>query len=174
MKTQNKHNFIFLILLTLFFNSCNKDEEPTTFDMVCGKWTVKSVSSEITINGKSLTQFYVDALGISETDAQVFVDEYYNALEEYYDGTMEFKSDGTYEFNLMGGTETTTGDWALHPADDKALSISYAQGAYNSFRIRSLTETGFVYGVTETSIYNIDQDFVKDTLIYELEVTLEK
>lgn len=174
MKTQKKSYSLILFSLFLFLFSCNKDDEPGTFEMVCGEWTIESVTTEITINSSSLVQFFVEALALSEEDAHTIADDYYNSVYEYYDGTMEFKSDGTYEFNLQGGTETTAGDWNLHPADEKALSISYANGVYNFFRIRSLTDAEFVYGVTETSIYYIDNDYLRDTLIYELEITLAK
>ncbi len=174
MKTENNSHLILIILLCLTFIGCNKEEDPTVQDMLVGTWTIESVSIEILIDGIPLSQYCKDVLGLSDAETEQVVDANYTPIEDHYSGTMEFISDGTYEFKLDGGTATEDGEWVMHPLNDEAISISYRSGAYNTYNITTLNETDFVIYFEETSRFDVDGDKLRDDVTYKLEISLVK
>ena len=174
MKTQNIYLTTLSLLAFLVLFGCDKDDEPSVKDKIVGEWTIESASAAITVKGMTLKQFYIDVAGLSEAEAQEYVDLFNQSIEDHWSGTMEFKSDGTYDFMLDGGTTAETGDWVMHPKNDQAISISYASGVYTTFNIATLTDTDFVINFEQLSRFDVDGDKYRDDVLYEFEISMTK
>jgi hypothetical protein len=91
------------------FTSCKKEGESVKDDLV-GTWTIDNVTLEVTVEGKSLTEFFVDA-GFSQSDAAQFAALFETALMQSFTGTVQFKADNTYTATVSG--DSNTGTWEV-------------------------------------------------------------
>jgi hypothetical protein len=106
-----------ILLSVLIMSGCGGDDpEPAS---IVGKWQVTKSEPKITPSTQALVTFLVNQ-GLSQSDAQELVDEMLDAGGGSTSGTIDIKSDGTYE--EVDGTDTYAGKWELS-ADGKTLTI---------------------------------------------------
>ena len=95
-----------LLLLSLFiFNGCSDDDKDGTSGDIVGIWQLGKIYGSFNYTGTN-----ADLDGESE-------------------GTMEFKSDGTYESNIIGGTLTITIP-TINYSDTTPIDPSLTSGDY--------------------------------------------
>ncbi len=112
----------FFMVSILFACSEKDDEEVATAGKLIGVWTYSSSEVSMTINDKSIKDYYREEFGLTEEQAQEMEDQF-TEDNEYLETvfTMEFKADKKY---IMMDTddETSEGSWELS-SDGKTLTI---------------------------------------------------
>jgi len=162
--------YFLLAFVILFTASCEKDEEVKPSD-VTGEWTVSSVSIELNVGDKSFIDYLVDALGVSDTEAQLFESLFEDALEEGFTGTIEFKSDNTYVSTFEGSTET--GTWELISGGEQMI-LDKGTADEITLDILSLSDNMMKVGLSEEETEDLDSDGTAETISINVELTLEK
>ena len=162
--------FILLGIIPLFLVNCEKDDDVKSSDLI-GLWTVTDASIEMNVGDKSLIDYLIDALGITEMEAQLFESIFEEALSEGFTGTIEFKSDNTYESTFEGDTDT--GTWELS-SDGKQLTLDKGTADELTLDIISLSNNMLKIGFSEEEVDDLDSDGTNETISINIELTLEK
>ncbi len=174
MNVLNIKNWLLIGFMFLFLAACNNDDEDeagTEADLV-GLWTTQSVSLDVTLNGEDFLQYLVEALGVSESEAQAFMDLSLGDLKNNFEGTVDMKSDGTYVSTF--GDETIDGTWSLS-SDGKKLTLDAGTTDEITMDIVELTSNTLKLAFSETeTTEDIDGDDVNDELKIDIEMTLTK
>jgi hypothetical protein len=170
-KTITLRNLIPVIFTGLLLSSCSKDSNTTPADDLAGTWTAQSSAFTGTVNGKPLTQYYIDSLGFTSDEAQQAAIMFNSIMQQSFTGTIQFKSDNTYVDN-MGG-ETDTGTWSLSP-DNKKLTISPSSGTPTTLDVIELTSSKLHLTGTETEYEDLNGDSAPDTIVISIDLTLTK
>jgi len=171
MKTLLKRATPLLFLFTLFLSHCNKEEDTlSTFDMVCGEWTVTDIQYDLRINDLSLPEYLMGAYGMTEEEAQIAFTQNENAYKAAWTGTMLFKQDGKYEFNIGG--ENHSNYWFLSK-DEQTIHV-YFTGYYMDFDIMSIDEKIMKLSYDPSYRVDIDEDGTREIIKYLNEFILEK
>ena len=171
MKTLVKLPVPLLFFLSLFLGSCNKDDEKSaTYDLICGKWEVTEIQFDVTIGGQSFTAYLINTYGFTEQEADLAAEENEKAYKDTWTGTMDYKEDGTYEFNVGG--EYYSNDWYL--SDDEKTIHVYITGHYMDFKLISVNEITMKLCFDQVYYYDINDDGIKDAIDYTNDFTLEK
>jgi|GEM_PF-1951048 len=159
---------VLLLLIPIFIlASCKKDDDSDGKNKeLIGKWTITSSESEITINGTDIVEFFMTELELSQSDAEM-----YAALFDYdMSGTIEFKSDGTYETITDGDTDN--GTWELN---GDILTLDKGTGDEVDADVITLTSSQLVFEISETdSSGDIDEDGTNDTMVIKIKLTCSK
>lgn len=99
----------------LFTTSCSDDDNggDISEDKLIGVWTLESTSVDVTIDGKSIVDYFV-SMGIPQDDAEEMAAAFSSEFDEIENmsGTVEFKQDGTYVTNFGEGEDV--GTWELN------------------------------------------------------------
>lgn len=162
---------ILLLMLVVFTGSCNKeDEKSVTYTKICGEWAVSDIQFEVTLGGQSLVDILMETYGLSEEEAQTIAEENEAAYRESWTGTMQFKQDGTYEFNVGG--EYYSGNWFLSE-DEKTIHV-FISGQYMDFDIISINENMMMLRFDQIYYVDINEDGNKEAIAYMNDFTLEK
>ena len=161
--------FLMFSLALLILTQCGGDDEgDSNVDDLIGTWTASSVTFEFDIGGQTLTQFFQDAFGISEADAQLLVD----AFEQGFDGTIQFKEDNTYDSSFDGDIET--GTWTLS-SDAMTLTLDPDLEDDNTvFNVVTLNSSTLIISLTETEMEDFDGGGTEETLTITLELSFDK
>ena len=170
MKSKFKSPILLLLMLCGIFFSCNNNDEITTYDMICGLWTVTDIQFELTIEGQSFTTFLMNEYGLTEEEAQAVYEENKDSYRESWTGTMEYKSDGTYDFNVGG--ENYTNNWYL--SDDKKTIHVFFVNYYMDLDILSITDNEMKLIFDQIFYSDIVGDNKKEAIAYSNHFTLEK
>lgn len=160
-----------LLLLTSTFMSCNNDDDdPKASNDLIGTWTVESSSIEMIIGDKSITEFLMEMLSISQAEAELFADLY---LEDYgdFDGTITFKDDNTYVADFGDGVDT--GTWKLS-ADGKTLTLDQGTADETDVQVITLSSVKLEIEISESSMEDIDDDGIDDEVSVNISLTLKK
>lgn len=129
-------SFLTAISLLLFVN-CNSDDVEDEGAMLIGVWSVTTLNIEMTIDGKSFTQYLLD-YGISNDEVELAEDFFISTYEDRIkDLVIEFKDDNTYDNGFEIGT------WS-YDALNKILTTM--PDDFNTFeqKVKSITSTTLV------------------------------
>jgi len=171
MKTLLKCSILSLFMFTIFLSNCNKEDDTlSTYDMVCGEWTVTNIEYDLRINDLSLIDYLIGAYGMTEEEAQIAFSENENAYKEAWTGTMRFKQDGNYDFNIGG--ENYSSYWFL--SNDEQTIHVYFTGNYMDFDIMSVDEKMMKLRYDPLYRVDIDEDGTRETIKYLNDFILEK
>jgi len=165
----NLRNFIPVIITSLILSSCSKDST-TTNDLI-GTWTTQSSTFTATINGKTMTQYFIDNMGLTSTEAAQAVALFNTTLQQSFTGTIQMKSDNTYTDTMGGGTDT--GTWSLS-SDNKKLTIDSSTEAPVILDVIELTSSKLHLKGTETETDDLNGDSTPETIIVNIDLTLTK
>lgn len=170
-----KTRFIYLIVLSLIFvlltSNCNNENDISeTYNLVCGKWSVTNIQFEVMIGDQSFVDFLMDTYGFTEEEALNELEGTENAYRESWTGTMNFKEDGNYEFDIGGNNYS--GAWALSD-DEKTIHVLLIR-QYMNFNIISLDEKMMKLRFDQVYYVDIDEDGNLEAIDYNNDFTLEK
>lgn len=170
--------FLLLSMLSVLivFTGCNGDDEdpdnPAVNDLI-GLWTITDAQVDATIGGKTLVQYAVDELGLSEDLAILLAALFEDELMANFDGTIEFKADNTYISNTGG--EVDDGTWSLNAAGDK-LTLDAGTIDEQVTNVLMLTASTLKVSIEQTEFEDLDDDpLTPDAAIdMSVELTLSK
>jgi hypothetical protein len=171
MKLKNLNLRIFsLVLITgLILTSCKKDETPA--DNIVGTWTAGTPSLTVMVGTKTLAQYFMDELGLSATEAQVYVNQFNQMFVGSFSGTLTIKADGTYTANMGGSADS--GTWSLS-ADGKKLTIDSASDVPSILDVAELTSSKLHLKITESSTEDLNGDGINETMTVSIDLTFTK
>lgn len=171
MKTKNLRagSIGLMVVIILVFSSCSKKKNTT--DSLVGTWTVGTTTFTSMINDKTVTQYFMDALGLSATDANTYAAIFNATVQQQFTGTITIKSDNTYTASLGGDSET--GTWSLS-ADGMQLTINSASAGTNVFDIVELTSSVLKVQLTETESEDLNADGTDETITTNATVTFNR
>jgi hypothetical protein len=169
-KTGFHRSFFCFLILSIFFSRCGKDDENITYNLICGKWTVSEIQFELTVEGQDLDVFLMNEYGLTEEEAQEIYEANKEAYRESWTGTMEFLSDGNYEFNVGG--ENYKNYWYLTD-DEKTIQVFFIDH-YLDFDILSLSENQMDLLFDQIYYSDIVGDNKKEAIAYSNHFTLLK
>lgn len=159
-----------IVLITvLILSSCKKD--PTPADNIIGTWTAGTPSFTAMVGSKTLTQYFIDVLGLSPTEAQQFTTLFNQSIQQSFTGTIQFKSDGTYTANLGGSPDS--GTWTLS-ADGLKLTIDPSTDLPTTFDIVELTSSKLRFSITESDSQDLNDDGTMETITISIDLTFTK
>jgi hypothetical protein len=169
VKFLNLRNFIPVMITGLILSSCSKDSTPA--DDLIGTWTMQSATFTATINGKTMTQYFIDELGLTATEAQQYTALFNATMQQSFTGTMQMKSDNTYTATLGG--EADTGTWSLS-SDNKKLTIDSSTDSPVTLDVIELTSSTLHLKGTESETEDLNADLIPETIIVTVDITFTK
>jgi hypothetical protein len=171
MKTRflSLRNFIPVIITGLILSSCSKDSTPA--DDLVGTWTVQSATLTAMVGSKTLTQYYIDELDLSATDAQQLNDLFDQQMQQAFTGTIQMKSDNTYTSTIGGDNDS--GTWSLS-SDNKKLTIDSSTGSPETLDVIQLTSSTLHLQGTDTQTDDLNGDDTPETIIATVDLNLTK
>jgi hypothetical protein len=169
VKFINLRNLIPVIISGLILSSCSKDSTPA--DNMIGTWTMQSATFNAMIGTKTLTQYLIDDLGFTATDAQQFMIQYNAGMQQAFTGTIQLKSDHTYTSTLGG--ETDTGTWSLS-SDEKKLTIDSSSLEPMILDVIELTSSILHLQGVEYQFADLNNDGTQETVTVTVDLTLKK
>ncbi len=161
-----------IICACLFLTTgCEKVKEKN----LVGTWKVESTNADIMIGNQTLVEFIMEALGISETEAQAFAN-YFSIDDEVY-STIEFKEGGTYTTSDDDG-ESVVGTWVLSD-DGETLTLTEPDDSGGEdyvivLDIVSFSKSEMELKMTEIEKDDLDEDGVDETMTIKLSIKLSK
>jgi hypothetical protein len=162
---------IFLILLTgILISSCKKDSKSAQNDLI-GTWKTGTSTFDATVGGKTMNQYFIDAMGLSAADAQLYTNLFNLTLQQNFTGTITFKSDKTYTSNLGG--QNDTGTWDLSSAGDK-LTINSSTGQPLTLDVVALNANTLHVKWIENGSYDVNGDNVPESITVNVDMTFTK
>lgn len=160
---------IFLVLLTgLIFSSCKKD---TKSDPIVGTWTAGATTFTAMVGDKTLNQYYVDVMGLSQADADSYTALYELFLTSAFTGTITIKSNNTYTDNL-GGT-ADSGTWSLN-SDQTELTIVSSTDGPTTLEVIELTSSKLRLHASEIVPQDLNSDGTDELINVSIDVTFTK
>lgn len=169
VKFLNLRNFIPVIITGLILSSCSKDSTPA--EDIVGTWTMQSATFTATINGKTMTQYFIDELGLTATEAQQYTALFNATMQQSFTGTMQMKSDNTYTATLGG--EPDDGTWSLS-SDGEKLTIDSSTEEPMILDVIELTSSRIHLQGTETETEDLNGDITPETIIVTVDITFTK
>jgi hypothetical protein len=161
-------NLAFVIISSLLIYSCSKSSDKAS---ITGNWTFDDATFSTTVNGQNMTDYLVNVLGYSTTQAQAFITLFDESVKQKFDGTFDVKSDGTYMSDLGG--EQDNGTWSLS-SDNKTLIISSDYADPVTLDVIQLTKSLLEVKTVETLQEDLNQDEVTETLVVTVDITFKK
>jgi hypothetical protein len=160
-----------IFILIVCISSCSKEDDiSATYKKICCEWVVTNIQFDVTIGGQDFVDFLIDFYDLTEEEAQAVFEENENAYRESWTGTMHFKQDGTYEFNVGG--EYHSNNWYLSE-DEKTIHVFF-KGYYVDFDIVSVDEQMMRLRFDQIYYVDINEDGNKEAIAYMNDFTLEK
>jgi hypothetical protein len=160
---------IFVVVLTaLIFSSCKKD---TKSDPIIGTWTAGTTTFAATVGDMTLTQYYVDVMGLTQEEADSYTALYELFLTAAFTGTITIKSNNTYTDNL-GGT-TDSGTWSLN-SDETELTIVSSTDGPTVLEVLELTSSKLRLHTSEVVPQDLNSDGTDELVNVSIEVTFTK
>jgi hypothetical protein len=160
----------FLVLITgLILSSCNKND--TKSDPIVGTWTTGTSTFSVMVGNKTLIQYYVDEMGMTQSDAESSAALFETFMQLFFTGTMTFKSNNTYTSNL-GGT-ADSGTWSLNTDQTILTLVSSTEGPM-VYNVIELTSSKLHVQVSGTSPYDLNSDGTDEILTVDIDINLTK
>lgn len=175
MKHIKNHSWIIIFFSAILISGCSDDDNPISqaeSDLI-GIWTGKSFSLDMRVDGTPILQWYQEELGLTDTDAQQFIEVIVEGLAEGFSGTIEFKADGTFASNF-GGDPKETGTWLLTDNDKKLTITDTSDNSSTVYDIITLNSTTLTIRFSETDSQDLDGDGTNENITMTFELTLEK
>ena len=171
MKTLFSYSILLLSILVVYLSSCSKEDEiSVTYKQICSEWEVTDIQFSLSIGGQDFVDFLINMYGMTEEEAQIVLEANETAYRESWTGTMHFKQDGTYEFNVGG--EYYSNNWYLSD-DEKTIHVFY-HGYYVDFRIVSVDDNTMYLRFDQIYYVDVNSDGNKEAIAYMNDFTLEK
>lgn len=159
-----------IVLFTvLILSSCKKD--PTPADNIVGIWTAGTPTFNAMVGTKTLTQYFIDVMGLTATEAQQFTTLFNQSIQQSFTGTIQFKSDGTYTANLGGSADS--GTYTLS-ADGLKLTIDPSTDVPMTFDVVELTSSKLRFSLTESESQDLNDDGTPETITVSVDLTFTK
>lgn len=160
------------VLFLCMIVSCNDDDEnPSNSDLLIGKWSISATTLDMNLNGKSLVQYLVQDVGLSQPEAEMFEALFEEMLQESFVGTIEFKADKTTIYNIGGDSDT--GTWRLSN-DGKTLYLDEGTIDETTVNIIELTSSKLSIEMTQTEEADLDEDGSSENVTVEVSMTLSR
>ena len=158
---------LFLVFIAgLAMTSCKKDSSSTA-TLSGGTWTAGTPTFTTMVGTKTLTQYYIDVMGMNATQAQQYSSAVNLALMQAFTGTIQFKSDNTFTSNLGGKPDS--GTWSLS-ADGKKLTVNSSTTAPETLDVTVLTSSKLSVKLMNTVSEDLNNDGTPETIIINVEL----
>lgn len=161
MKLLKLRIFSLILFSGLILSSCDKDDDDDDIDDIVGTWTMASTDLDAMVGNKTLSAYLVEDAGYSAAEAQLAVVVFEGIVEDNFAGTLEMKSDNTYNSNFGGDSET--GTWSLS-SDRKQLTIDPASDEPFTMEVRELTSGSLKLEGSETVSEDLNEDAVPEVI----------
>jgi len=160
---------IFLVLLAvLTLSSCKKDSKS---DPIIGTWTAGTTTFAATVGDKTLNQYFVDIMGLTQEQADSYTALYDQTLKQAFTGTITIKSNNTYTDNL-GGT-ADSGTWSLN-SDQTQLTIVSGTDGPTTMDVVELTSSKLRLHTSEVVPEDLNSDGTDELINISIDVTFTK
>ena len=156
------------ILLLFALPSCEDNSTPV--NNLIGTWTSDEITLTVTVNGKTLLQYYMDEFDLTASEAQAYVDMVNSIMEDYFpqNMTIQFKSDNTYTATTDG--EPDSGTWSMS-SDNKKLTTDAGTVDQMILDVIELTSSKLHLRMTQNQSEDINGDEVPETLVVTIDMT---
>jgi hypothetical protein len=168
-KTWFIKSFIVILFAGVLISSCKKDEDPQ--DDLIGTWTTGISTINAKVGDLAMNQYFIDSLGLSASDAQVYTSLFNITVQQSYAGTVTFNANGTYSATFGGDADT--GTWVLS-SDKKQLTLDSNLDPPIVLNVVRLTANELVLSWNETASEDINEDGVPEVISADVEMTLTK
>jgi hypothetical protein len=169
MTILNFRNLVLVFFIGVLLTACRKEDTPE--DIIIGTWTAGTTTFTAMVGSKTLVQYFVDIMGLTESEAQIFTAYFNQSIQESFTGKIVIKSDGKYTATL-GGTDDS-GTWSLS-SDGKKLTIDSSTEDPTTFDVIELTSNKLHLNVSETSSEDLNEDGTPETISVSVDVTFTK
>jgi hypothetical protein len=162
---------IFCGIMCMLFSCNNDDEDPSPAELIIGKWTISDTQMDLMFNDKSLVQYLVEELNLTQVEAATFNNLLKEALLEFFEGTIEFKQDKSFVINIGGDTDYGT---YILSADGKSLTFDAGTNDETVADIVLLDSSTLIIEMTQHAEEDLDEDGVMEHLIMKLKMNLTR
>jgi hypothetical protein len=160
---------IILVLLTgLIFSSCKKD---TKSDPIVGTWTAGATTFTAMVGDKTLNQYFVDVMELTQEEADSYTAIYEQILKQAFTGTMTMKSNNTYT-STLGGT-ADSGTWSLN-SDQTELTITSTTDGPSTVDVVELTSSKLRLHMSEITQEDLNSDGTDENIVISIDLTFTK
>jgi hypothetical protein len=160
----------FLVLVTgMILSSCSKDDSAT--DPIVGTWTAGTPTFSAMVGSKTLTQYFMEDMGLSQADANTYTAMFNLLFAEAFTGTITVKSNNTYTSTLGG--EPDSGTWSLN-SDKTELTIDSTDGDPMTLEVIELTSSKLRIHGSETVSEDLNSDGTPENIIVDIELVFTK
>ncbi len=153
----------------MILSGCHKDSSSQN-DLI-GTWTMQSGTFSAMVGTKTMTQYFIDNLGLTATQAQALNDAFNQSLQQTFTGNVQLKSDNTYTSTLGG--EADSGTWSLS-TDGKKLTIDSINDVPVIMDVVELTSTSLHLNETETTMEDLNSDSIPETITVTVDLIFNK
>lgn len=168
MKLLNPRILFIAIITGLIFSSCSKDDKQ---DEIIGTWATESTTFTAMIGTKTLTEYFMEDMGLTADEAEVYVNFINQALLQTFTGTIQVKSDHTYTANL-GGT-ADTGTWSLN-SDRTQLTIDSSTDDPMTYDVLELTSSKLHLQIQGEVSEDLNEDGTPEIISIEADIIFTK
>ena len=170
-KLLNPRIILLAISTIVIFSACKKNEDNSPTANLIGTWNTSSSSFSATIGDKTMTQYFIDVMGATASDAQLSTNLFNLMLQQAFTGTITFKADDTYTSTL--GNQPDNGTWAIS-ADGTKLTIDPSSGNAILLNIEQLTKSTLQVHTQESFSDDVNQDGTPETITADIDLTFTK
>jgi hypothetical protein len=167
----NPRIILLAVSTIVIFSACKKNEDNNPTANIIGTWNTTNSSFSAKIGDKSMTQYFIDVMGASASDAQLSTNLFNLMLQQAFTGTITFKSDYTYTSTL--GNQNDNGSWTIS-ADGKKLTIDPSSGNAILLDIEQLTKSTLKVHSQESFSDDVNQDGTPETITADIDLTFTK
>ncbi len=159
-----------VIVSALILASCSKSNDSNPSSLIAGNWTVSTTTLTDSVNGGTLTEFYVGQ-GLSQSDAQLAAQAISSTIQQSFTGTINVKSDHTYVLTIAGNSQS--GTWSINSAGDK-LTTDPGTPAEVVYDIVHLDAHNLEIRFQTSIMQDINNDGTPETIDITADMTLTK
>jgi hypothetical protein len=171
MKNLNRTIAGFVLIIGLALSSCSKSDDPSPTENMVGTWTASTSTVSTMVGTKTLTQYLIDVMKYTTSDAQLYTTFINEAIKQGFTGTITVKADNTYTTNIGG--EADSGTWILS-ADGKKLTIDSATDVPVIFDVLELAAKSLKLKIVENESYDLNDDDIPESLTVTAEISFTK
>ena len=171
MRNLNLSISILVLITGLTFSSCKKSKDPSPTDNLIGTWTTGASTVSIMVGSITLTQYAIDVLDLTTTEAQLYTTVFTELVKQGFTGTIQIKSDNTYTSTVGGVADS--GTWILS-ADSKKLTIDSSTDVPMIFDIVELTAQSLKLKIEQTESEDLNEDDIPESLNVKADINLTK
>lgn len=164
-------SFIPIIMIGIILTSCKKDKTATPEAKLEGTWTLGTTTSTVKVGTKTLTQYFIDVVGLDASQAALFTTVFDESIKQSFTGTILIKSDKTYTSTLGGSNDA--GTWSLS-ADAKKLTFTSNTDGPTTFDVLELTSTNVQLQISEVESEDLNGDNIPETINVTVKLSFNK